>query len=116
MLGGHRRQQLLSPEARAFRPQPRERILRAIGIIYRSSCAFDERRNELPRISRARPAISNFGAGVMIRVWLKNGSGELLPHFTSGSPLEVDRKLVPPHYDAFRLQVSSSYRELLDGP
>jgi hypothetical protein len=57
----------------------------------------------------------NFGAGVMTRVWpVKNGNGEVLSHFTSASPLEVGRKLVPAHYDAFRLQVSSSYRELFE--
>ena len=51
----------------------------------------------------------------MTRVWtVKNGSGEVLSHFTSASPLEVGRKLVPAHYDAFRLQVSSSYRELFE--
>jgi hypothetical protein len=61
------------------------------------------------RISR------NFGAGVMTRVWtVKNGNGEVFSHFTSASPLEVGRKLVPAHYDAFRLQVSSSYRELFE--
>ena len=51
----------------------------------------------------------------MTRVWtVKNGNGEILSHFTSASPLEVGRKLVPAHYDAFRLQVSSSYRELFE--
>ena len=51
----------------------------------------------------------------MTRVWtVKNGNGEVLSHFTSASPLEVGRKLVPAHYDAFRLQVSSSYRELFE--
>jgi hypothetical protein len=47
----------------------------------------------------------------MTRVWtVKNGNGEPLLHLASGSPLAVGRKLVPAHYDAFRLQVSSSYR------
>jgi hypothetical protein len=51
----------------------------------------------------------------MTRAWtVKNGNGEALPHFASASPLEVGRKLVPVHYDAFRLQVSSSYRELFE--
>jgi len=45
---------------------------------------------------------------------VKNGNGEVLSHFTSTSPLEVARKVVPVHYDAFRLQVSSSYRELFE--
>jgi hypothetical protein len=51
----------------------------------------------------------------MTRVWtVKNGEGEVLSHFASASPLEVGRKLVPGRYDAFRLQVSSSYRELFE--
>ena len=51
----------------------------------------------------------------MTRVWtVKNGNGEVLSQFTGASPLEVGRKLVPAHYDAFRLQVSSSYRELFE--
>jgi hypothetical protein len=36
----------------------------------------------------------------------------LLPHFIAESRLEVARKVVPTRYDAFRLQVSSSYREM----
>ena len=32
--------------------------------------------------------------------------------FTAASRLDVERKLVPMHYDAFRLHVSSSYREM----
>jgi hypothetical protein len=36
----------------------------------------------------------------------------MLPCFTSASRLEVERRVVPTHYDAFRLAVSSSYREL----
>jgi hypothetical protein len=51
----------------------------------------------------------------MTHLWtVKNGNGEVLSHFTSASPLEVGRKLVPGRYDAFRLQVSSSYRELFE--
>ena len=51
----------------------------------------------------------------MTRLWtVKNGNGEVLSHLTSASPLEVGRKLVPAHDDAFRLQVSSSYRELFE--
>jgi hypothetical protein len=38
----------------------------------------------------------------------------LLPHFIAGSRLEVARKVVPTRYDAFRLQVSSSYREMFN--
>ena len=51
----------------------------------------------------------------MSLVWtIKNENGEVLPRFTGASPLEVGRKLVPAHYDAFRLRVSSSYRELFE--
>jgi hypothetical protein len=57
----------------------------------------------------------NLGADVMTSVWtIKNENGEVLSPFTGVSPLEVRRKLVPAHYDAFRLQVSSSYRELFE--
>ena len=45
-------------------------------------------------------------------VWDSNG--QLLADFAAGSRLDVGRKLVPGHYDAFRLHVSSSYRELFD--
>ena len=39
---------------------------------------------------------------------------ELLPRFIAGSPREVARKIVRAPYDAFRLEVSRSYRELFD--
>ena len=45
---------------------------------------------------------------------VKDANGEFLAHFTSASPLEVARKVVPTHYDAFRLHVSSSYRDLFE--
>lgn len=49
----------------------------------------------------------------MSQAWtVKDREGNLLPCFTSASRLEVERKVVPTHYDAFRLQVSSSYREI----
>jgi hypothetical protein len=41
-------------------------------------------------------------------------NGEPLPRFIAGSPREVGRKVVSNHYDAFRLEVSPSYRELFD--
>jgi hypothetical protein len=41
-------------------------------------------------------------------------NGELLPRFIAGSPREVGRKVVRNHYDAFRLEVSPSYREFFD--
>lgn len=45
---------------------------------------------------------------------VRDSSGQLLPRFACRSRIEVGRKLVPVHYDAFRLQVSASYRELFD--
>jgi hypothetical protein len=41
-------------------------------------------------------------------------NGELLPGFIAGSPREVGRKVVRNRYDAFRLEVAPSYRELFD--
>ena len=45
---------------------------------------------------------------------VKDSDGLLLTDFAAGSRLDVGRKVVPGHYDAFRLHVSSSYRELFD--
>jgi predicted nuclease of restriction endonuclease-like RecB superfamily len=45
---------------------------------------------------------------------VRDRNGELLPQFACPSPLEVARKVVPGRYDAFRLHVSSSYRQLFD--
>jgi len=45
---------------------------------------------------------------------VKDSSGQMLPHFIAASRLEVARKIVPTRYDAFRLQVSSSYREMFN--
>jgi hypothetical protein len=51
----------------------------------------------------------------MAATWtVEDSSGRLLPDFACGSPLEVGLKVVPSRFDAFRLQVSSSYRELFD--
>jgi hypothetical protein len=38
----------------------------------------------------------------------------MLPRFVAASPREVGRKVVRNRYDAFRLEVSRSYRELFD--
>jgi hypothetical protein len=47
--------------------------------------------------------------------WIvRDSNGELLAQFLGSSRLDVGRKLVPQRYDAFRLHVSSSYRELFD--
>lgn len=51
----------------------------------------------------------------MRAIWtVKTGDGEVLETFTAASRIEVARKVVPMPYDAFRLRVSSSYRELFD--
>ena len=42
---------------------------------------------------------------------VRDGDGGLRPEFTGASALEVGRRILPVRYDAFRLQVSSSYRE-----
>lgn len=48
-------------------------------------------------------------------VWaIRNGSGRILPEFAGASHQEVGRKVLPTRYDAFRLQVSPSYREVFD--
>jgi hypothetical protein len=45
---------------------------------------------------------------------VKDSNGQLLTQFVAGSRLEVGRRIVPTHFDAFRLHVSASYRELFD--
>jgi hypothetical protein len=45
---------------------------------------------------------------------IKDSKGRTLSQFAARSRLEVARKVVPTPYDAFRLQVSASYRELFD--
>lgn len=51
----------------------------------------------------------------MTTCWtIRDRNGELLPHFACASALEVARKVAPGRYDAFRLHVSSSYRQLFD--
>jgi hypothetical protein len=45
---------------------------------------------------------------------IRDRNGQLLADFAGGSPMEVGRKIVPAHYDAFRLHVSQSYRELFE--
>jgi hypothetical protein len=51
----------------------------------------------------------------MSAVWtVKDSNGDLLEAFEGDSRLEVGRKVVPSRFDAFRLHVSSSYREIFD--
>lgn len=45
---------------------------------------------------------------------IEDSDGQLLPHFACNSRIEVGLKVVPTRFDAFRLQVSSSYREVFD--
>ena len=45
---------------------------------------------------------------------VKDSKGELLPRFIAGTPREVARKVLCNRYNAFRLEVSPSYRELFD--
>lgn len=45
---------------------------------------------------------------------VRDSEGQLLTDFAAPSRLDVGCKVVPGHYDAFRLRVSSSYRELFD--
>jgi len=45
---------------------------------------------------------------------IEDSNGQVLHDFACSSRLDVGRKVVPAHYDAFRLQVSSSYRELFE--
>jgi len=55
------------------------------------------------------------GKAVMAAMWaVKDGSGRIVSSFGSRSRLELANKLTGERYDAFRLQVSSSYRELFD--
>jgi hypothetical protein len=51
----------------------------------------------------------------MTGAWtVRDRSGQFLAGFVCDSHLDVARKVVSAHYDAFRLHVSSSYRELFD--
>lgn len=45
---------------------------------------------------------------------VRDSNGQLLADFAAPSRLDVERKVVPGNYDAFRLRVSSSYRELFE--
>jgi hypothetical protein len=45
---------------------------------------------------------------------IRDSNGQVLSHFSARSRIEVARKVLPTHYDAFRLQVSSSYRQMFD--
>jgi hypothetical protein len=51
----------------------------------------------------------------MATTWtVRDDTGRLLADFVGASPVAVGRRIVPCHYDAFRLEVSPSYRALFD--
>ena len=51
----------------------------------------------------------------MSAAWtIRDSTGHLLPDLSAPSRLEVARKIAPVRYDAFRLAVSSSYREVFE--
>ena len=51
----------------------------------------------------------------MTATWtIKDGTGQLRAEFAAASHLEVGRRILPGRYDAFRLHVSPSYREMFD--
>jgi hypothetical protein len=51
----------------------------------------------------------------MSHIWtVKDCAGHAVSEFVGTSRIDVGRKLVPTHYDAFRLHVSHSYRETFD--
>jgi len=51
----------------------------------------------------------------MTAAWtIRDGTGQLHAEFVAVSALEVGRRIVPAHFDAFRLHVSPSYREVFD--
>jgi hypothetical protein len=51
----------------------------------------------------------------MSAAWIiRDGKGEYLPQFAAASALEVGRRILPTRFDAFRLHVASSYREVFD--
>jgi hypothetical protein len=53
-------------------------------------------------------------SGVMTTWVIRDGSGRILPDVACSSRYEVGRRILPGRYDPFRLEVSSSYRELFD--
>jgi hypothetical protein len=51
----------------------------------------------------------------MAAAWtVKDNTGQLRSDYVCASRLEVARRIAPGHFDAFRLHVSTSYRELFD--
>lgn len=51
----------------------------------------------------------------MTAAWtVKDDNGQLLCEFAGPTPQDVGRRLVATRYDAFRLHVSASYREVFE--
>jgi hypothetical protein len=51
----------------------------------------------------------------MNAAWMvQDSNGQLLADYTGSSRFDVGRKVVPGRIDAFRLEVSPSYRELFE--
>jgi hypothetical protein len=51
----------------------------------------------------------------MTAAWtVKDSTGQLRTDVMCPSRLEVGRRIVPAHFDAFRLHVSPSYRQMFD--
>src|SRR5262249_15775451 len=59
-------------------------------------------------------ALVPLGARAMTAWTVKDSNGQLLSQFVAASPIELRRRIVPPPYHAFRLEVSCSYRALFD--
>jgi hypothetical protein len=48
-------------------------------------------------------------------IWtVKDSTGHVVPNLVGTARLDVERRLVSAYYDAFRLHVSPSYREIFD--
>jgi hypothetical protein len=45
---------------------------------------------------------------------IRDSNGQILGDFLGASRIEVGRKIMPTRYDAFRLHVSASYREVFE--
>jgi hypothetical protein len=51
----------------------------------------------------------------MTAIWtVKDSTGHLRPDIAGATRIEVGRRIVPGHYDPFRLEVSPSYRQMFD--
>jgi len=69
--------------------------------------------NYMLRKSEFPPELNGVRA-VADRWTVRDGNGDLLRRFVAGSRQEVARKLARKRYDPFRLEVSSSYREVFE--